>query len=94
MNLRGIDTGALADLVSWQINTLEAEKRRATEEAARATMQLKQEEQRNATEVENLQEQCQNLALQHAKSMARCEQLTKQVCPTTGERQLACRECF
>ncbi|PHJ23642.1 hypothetical protein CSUI_002510, partial [Cystoisospora suis] len=70
--------GRLTRETEDKIKTLEAEKRRATEEAARATLQLKQEEQRNATEVESLQEQCQNLALQHAKSMAKCEQLAKQ----------------
>ncbi|ESS33759.1 hypothetical protein TGVEG_289020 [Toxoplasma gondii VEG] len=61
-----------------KIKLLEAEKRRGTEDAVQEVLSLKQEEQRNAEEIETLQEQCQHLAIQHAKSMAKAEQLAKQ----------------
>ncbi|PFH32153.1 hypothetical protein BESB_020940 [Besnoitia besnoiti] len=60
-----------------KMESLESEKRRATEEASQAILALRQEEERKATDVENLQEQCENLALQHAKTVARAEQLAK-----------------
>ncbi|CBZ51065.1 conserved hypothetical protein [Neospora caninum Liverpool] len=61
-----------------KIRQLETEKRRAAEDAAQEVLALKQEEHRNATEIETLQEQCQHLAIQHAKSLAKAEQLAKQ----------------